>query len=331
MGIAFLPNEADTPLVINSDRMLAGAVPFKRLKPIARRYAQIFKGGRAVQHPQLSTSHIGDIRWEAFRHQTLKNRRRALGSKALNHGITYGVMGGVTSSIIRVPFWSAMRNTECEGPFMRVVAKIQGIAPTAWLTSRSRVAAQAISIGIDAAGKGALQDIRAMIRGAGMGQRLGNAVRQNTFPKLPRVSMRAASEISASGNAADIIEAFSEGVTIRGRGRYLAIPTVAVPRGRYNAKLTPRELEMRFLRKLELRIFRGKACLVLVEARTTRAGAARGATRSQIARGRGREVVMFWLQDSVTLPKRLAPRAIANAWARRIPGLIDRAAASLKG
>ena len=96
---------------------------------------------------------------------------------------------------------------------MRIVAKIQGIAPSDWLTSRTRVAAQAISIGIDAAGKGAQQDIRAMIRAAGMGQRLGNAVRQSTFPKAPRVSMRAASELSASGNAADIIEAFSEGAS----------------------------------------------------------------------------------------------------------------------
>ena len=213
---------------------------------------------------------------------------------------------------------------------MRIVARIEGIAPPDWLNSRTRVAAQAISIGIDAAGRGAQQDIRAMIRAAGMGQRLGNAVRQSSFPKAPRFSNRAASELSASSNAADIIEAFSEGVTIRGRGRYLAIPTVAVPRGRWNAKLTPREVETRFLRKLELRVFRGKPALVLVEARTTRGGSVRGATRGQIARGRAREVVMFWLQDSVTLPKRLAPRPIAATWARRLPSLVDRAATSLK-
>jgi hypothetical protein len=52
---------------------------------------------------------------------------------------------------------------------MRIVAKIAGVPPPDWLNSRSRVAAQAISIGIDAAGKGAQQDIRAMIRAAGMG------------------------------------------------------------------------------------------------------------------------------------------------------------------
>lgn len=213
---------------------------------------------------------------------------------------------------------------------MRVVAKIYGTVPPDWLNARSRIAAQAISIGVDAAGKGAQQDIRAMIRAAGMGQRLGNAVRQSTFPKAPRTSMRVASELSASGNAADIIEAFSEGVTIRGRGRYLAIPTAAVPRGRWNAKLTPREVETRFLRKLELRVLRGKPALVLVEARTTRSGAARAATRQQVSSGRTREVVMFWLQDSVSLPKRLAPRSVAASWARRLPSLIDRAAASLK-
>lgn len=214
---------------------------------------------------------------------------------------------------------------------MRVIAKIEGIDPPLWLRERSRLAARAISIGIDAAGKGAQQDIRAMVRAAGMGQRLGNAVRQATFPRAPAYSPRAVSEISASSNAADIIRAFSEGAAIRGKGRMLAIPTAAVPRGRYNAKLTPREVEVRFLRKLELRIFRGKPALVLPEARTTRGGAARAATRQQIARGRAREVVMFWLKDSVTMPKRLTPAPIMAAWARRLPGIIDRAAAGLRG
>lgn len=214
---------------------------------------------------------------------------------------------------------------------MRLVAKIDGVDPPAWLRGRSRVAARAITIGMDAAGKGAQQDIRGMIRAAGMGTRLGNAVRQATFPRPPAYSPRAATEISASSNAADIIRAFSEGVTIRGKGKMLAIPTAAVPRGRYNARLTPREVETRFLRKLEYRVLGGKPALVLVEARTVRSGAARAATRTQIARGRAREVVMFWLKDSVTLPKRLAPAQIISAWARRLPGIIDRAAAGLRG
>jgi hypothetical protein len=214
---------------------------------------------------------------------------------------------------------------------VRIIARIEGVNPPAWLRERSRLAARAVTIGIDAAGKGAQQDIRAMIRAAGMGQRLGNAVRQATFPRPPAYSPRAASEISASRGAADIIRAFSEGANIRGKGKMLAIPTAAVPRGRYNAKLTPREVEVRFLRKLEYRVLGGKPALVLVEARTTRRGAVRAATRQQIARGKAREVVMFWLKDSVTLPKRLTPAPIVAAWALRLPGIIDRAAAGLRG
>lgn len=213
---------------------------------------------------------------------------------------------------------------------MRVIAKIEGVQPPAWLQSRSRLAAMAITQGVTAAMTGAQQDFRTMIRGAGMGNRLGNAVRLARYPQAPGYSMRAAAEIRANGNAADIIEAFSEGVTIRGRGRMLAIPTAAVPRGRWNARLTPREVEMRFLRKLEFRLLGGKPALVLVEARTTRRGLARGATRQQIARGRAREVVMFWLKDAVTMPKRLTPQPIVAAWARRLPAMIDRAATMLR-
>lgn len=214
---------------------------------------------------------------------------------------------------------------------MRVIARIEGIDPPEWLRSRTRLAARAISIGVDAAGKGAQQDIRAMIRAAGMGQRLGNAVRQATFPRPPAYSPRAVSEISASRNAADIIRSFTEGVPIRGKGKMLAIPTAAVPRGRWNAKLTPREVEVRFLRKLEFRLLGGKPALVLVEGRTTRRGVARAATRTQIARGKAREIVMFWLKDAVQVPRRLTPAPIMSAWARRLPGIIDRAAASLRG
>jgi hypothetical protein len=212
----------------------------------------------------------------------------------------------------------------------RVLIRMEG-DPSAWLLSRGRLAAQAITMGQDAASKGLQQDVRAMIRSAGLGTRLGNAIRQATYPKPPRYSPRAASEVSASGNAADIIRAFDQGVTIRGKGKAIAIPTAAVPRGRWGAKLTPHEVEMRFLRKLELRRLAGKPALVLPEARTTRAGRARAATRKQVAAGRGGEVVMFWLRDSVTLSKRLRVSSLAAEWNRRLPGIVDRAAAGLRG
>ena len=214
---------------------------------------------------------------------------------------------------------------------IRLIARIEGVDPPEWLRSRSRLAARAISIGIDAGGKGAQQDLRAMIRASGLGQRLGNAVRQSTYPRAPAYSPRAASEIVATRNAADIIRAFSEGATIRGKGgKFLAIATAAVPRGRFGAKLTPREVEARFLQKLEYRELGGRPCLVLPQARLLRRGA-KAATSRQQARGKGMVVVAFWLVPSVTIPQRLAPKPIAAAWARRLPGIIDRAAAGLRG
>ena len=215
---------------------------------------------------------------------------------------------------------------------MRLIAKIEGVDPPEWLRSRSRLAARAISIAMDAAGKGVQQDIRLMIRASGMGTRLGNAVRQHTYPRPPAYSPRAASEVVASRNAADIIEAFSDGATIRAKGgKYLAIPTDAVPRGRWGEKLTPRAAEVRFLQKLEYRVLDGKPCLVLPQGRTTKRGQARNASRTAVRAGRGRDVVLFWLVPSVTLTQRLAPKPIAARWARRLPGIIDRVAAGLRG
>lgn len=215
---------------------------------------------------------------------------------------------------------------------MRVLARIEGVDPPEWLRSRSRLAARAITVGMDAAGKGAQQDLRAMVRSAGLGQRLGNAIRQSTYPRPPAYSPRAASEIVANRNAADIIRSFSEGATISAKGgKYLAIATDAIPRGRWGEKLTPRQAEARFLQKLELAVIGGRPCLVLPAARLTRGGRARGASSRQLARGRVRAVVAFWLVPQVTLAQRLAPRPIAAAWARRLPGIIDRAAAGLRG
>lgn len=212
---------------------------------------------------------------------------------------------------------------------MRIMAKIEGVDPPAWLRGRSRLAAQAITAGVHAAMTGAHHDIRAMIAAAGMGRRLGNAVRLHLYPKPPAYSPRAAADIVANRNAADIIEAFEEGVSIQGKP-YLAIPTKDIPRGRYGVKLTPREVEMHFLQKLEYRVLGGKPCLVLPQARLGRRGA-RAASMRQVARGQGMVVVAFWLVRSVNLRKRLSAKPIVAGWVRRLPGIIDRAAAGLRG
>lgn len=54
MGVVVTPCETDTPLVINPDAVLAGAVVPERFKAVARWRAQILKLSRAVQNIKLS-------------------------------------------------------------------------------------------------------------------------------------------------------------------------------------------------------------------------------------------------------------------------------------
>lgn len=213
---------------------------------------------------------------------------------------------------------------------MRVIARVEGTVPAEWLRSRSRLAARAITIGMDAVTTGAAQDARAMVRAAKLGNRLAGAVQAITYPRPPRYSMRAAGEIVVSGRVAPIIQAFEEGAVITPKGKYLAVPTPAVSMG-FRQRPTVRQVEARYVQKLEYRVIGGRPCLVLPLARLGRTGRLRAASGRQIARGRAQAVVAFWLVPSVTITKRLDLRGVARAWMRRLPGLIDRAAAGLRG
>src|SRR3989304_8881488 len=49
VGVAFLPAEADPPLVVDPNAVLPGTVPFQRLQAIAGRNGKIMQGSRAVE------------------------------------------------------------------------------------------------------------------------------------------------------------------------------------------------------------------------------------------------------------------------------------------
>ena len=51
------PAEADTELIVDTDTVLTDAVAFKRLKPVARRYAQIIKPPGDFQLAELAPSY----------------------------------------------------------------------------------------------------------------------------------------------------------------------------------------------------------------------------------------------------------------------------------
>jgi hypothetical protein len=48
MSVAGTPPEADTPLIIDPDTVLARSIAFQRLEPVARRHAQKLKGRSGV-------------------------------------------------------------------------------------------------------------------------------------------------------------------------------------------------------------------------------------------------------------------------------------------
>jgi len=48
-GVPILPGEAYSPLVIDADAVLPGAVAFQRLQPVAGRYPQILQGPGAME------------------------------------------------------------------------------------------------------------------------------------------------------------------------------------------------------------------------------------------------------------------------------------------
>jgi hypothetical protein len=64
--IAILEPEADPPLVINRDGMLAFAITFQPMQSVSRRYLEIIKARRKVYIFKLAYGSTGNIRREPF-------------------------------------------------------------------------------------------------------------------------------------------------------------------------------------------------------------------------------------------------------------------------
>ncbi len=201
----------------------------------------------------------------------------------------------------------------------------------AWVKQKHDQLARAATFAVDAAGNGLKQDLRGMVRAAGLGEKLPLGIRHKTFPGGGRVSLRAASEVTATPAAARILKGFIDGSVIRGKhGQYLAIPLPAVPRkgGRGGGKkMSPVEVESFFNIELRFAPRRGKPpLLVLDKARGARSrrfkrsfGAADAAARARAS------VPMFVLLRQVKLPRLLSPEQAVAAWKSRVEQLFWRA------
>ena len=188
---------------------------------------------------------------------------------------------------------------------------------------RAEVAAgqKAVSTTMAQAGLGLKTAWRAQITGAGLGQRLANTIRSQTYPE-GRNSLDAAALVWS--NAPVIIGAHDTGPLIRSAsGFWLAIPLPAAGRALGGKRITPGMWEQKTGLRLRF-VYRSRGPSLLV------ADAVRLNTRGQAAvskskTGRGQVTApIFLLVRQVKLPKRLDLARDAERALAAIPGSIVR-------
>ena len=180
---------------------------------------------------------------------------------------------------------------------IRQIMAAEYLAGEKAVTTAMRLAAVAVKTGW-----------RAQVTGAGLGTKLANSIRAETYPKGTD-SMNAASLIWTK--APKLIGAHEAGPLIRSKdGFWLAIPTKAAGIGARGRKLTPNDWEIRNGRNLQFIYRKGRTALLIDN------GTARFRSRSdpisfRESKRRGltalqkRSVVIFTLVPQVKLAKRL--------------------------
>jgi hypothetical protein len=211
---------------------------------------------------------------------------------------------------------------------------------------------QAVRIGVEAATEGLKQEMRQAVFAAGLGERLGQTIRSETYPAGERYSFRTAGSVWVvepkkrsryTGGAPAIFDAFINGRIIQAEGGFLAIPLPTVPartgfRGAGGTQMGPRDVEEFYGRKLELRPGDRPGTFILFMRFLTRTISRRrkGARFKAYTPGRARQgreaesVDFFILVRSARIPLRLRNfDDLVRTWTDRVPELIERASARL--
>jgi hypothetical protein len=177
---------------------------------------------------------------------------------------------------------------------------------------------KAVSVAMREAGSGLKAAWRGQITGAGLGQRLANSIRSQTYPKVGE-SLSAAALVWSK--APQIISAHDAGLMIRSRaGFWLAIPTAAAGKGPKGRRITPGEWEQRRGLRLRFVYRRSGPSLLVADGRLNSRGLG-VASRSKTGRGQS-TVPIFLLVPQVKLSKRLDLARDAERARAAIPGLI---------
>jgi hypothetical protein len=177
---------------------------------------------------------------------------------------------------------------------------------------------KAVSAAMREAGTGLKTAWRGQITQAGLGWRLANSIRSQTYPRSGE-SLNAAALVWSK--APVIVGAHDTGPLIRSRdGFWLAIPTPAAGKGTRGKALTPGEWERRRGLRLRFVYRRNGPSLLVADGRLNSRGLG-VASRSKTGRGQS-TVPIFLLVPQVKLSKRLdLGRDAANA-IDGVPGLI---------
>jgi hypothetical protein len=177
---------------------------------------------------------------------------------------------------------------------------------------------KAVSTTMTQAGASLKSSWRAQITGAGLGQRLANTIRSQTYPK-GRNSLDAAALVWS--NAPVIIGAHDTGPLIRsGNGFWLTIPLPAAGKAMGGKRITPGMWEQKTGLRLRFVYRRRGPSLLVAEGRINSNGRA-VAPRSKTGRG-AVTAPIFLLVPQVKLPKRLDLARDAERAVDGVPGLI---------
>lgn len=177
---------------------------------------------------------------------------------------------------------------------------------------------KAVSAAMREAGTDLKTAWRGQITQAGLGRRLSNSIRSQTYPRSGE-SLKAAALVWSK--APVIVGAHDTGPLIRSEnGFWLAIPMPAAGRGRRGGKITPGEWERR--RGLRLRfVYRRRGPSLLVADGRLNSRGQGVASRSKTGRGKA-TVPIFLLVPQVKLVKRLNLARDAERVGSGVSGLI---------
>ena len=177
---------------------------------------------------------------------------------------------------------------------------------------------RAVSAAMREAGMGLKTAWRSQITGAGLGRRLANTIRSQTFPKSGE-SLNAAALVWSQ--APVIVSAHDTGPLIRSKsGLWLAIPTAAAGKSTRGGRITPGEWERRRGLRLQFVYRKRGPSLLVAEGRLNSRGLG-VASRSKTGRGLA-SVPIFLLVRQVKLTKRLDLARDAERAQAAVPALI---------